>query len=177
MFLKTKVKYRPIWLYFMKFLFFNLKMVLKNKFKKICVDSHLGMGHFSLIVFVDHIFSQVSLSQRATCHILSGHKESTSLFEAAAGLWQVEELSGRGTPPLWPWIPARWDGQLGSWGLDVGCSRRAAAMRVVGQAMLADRWIGGQKSGLQRKDTKERNGEGWRHCRKKGGGGFSERGF
>nr|CAN63044.1 hypothetical protein VITISV_031497 [Vitis vinifera] len=29
-----------------------------------------------------HIFNQVSLSQRATCHILSGHKESTSLFEA-----------------------------------------------------------------------------------------------
>ena len=29
----------------------------------------------------------MSLSQRATCHILSGHKESTSLFEAAER-WQ-----------------------------------------------------------------------------------------
>ena len=135
-------------------------------------------GSLFLYLFLQiTFFSQVSLSQRATCHILSDHKESTSLFEAAIGLRHVKELSRRGTPPLWPWIPARWDGQLGSWGLDVGCSRRAAAMRVVGQAMLADRWIGGQKSGLQRKDTKERNGEGWRHCRKKGGGGFSERGF
>ena len=30
----------------------------------------------------------MSLSQRATCHILSGHKESTSLFEAAKGVGQ-----------------------------------------------------------------------------------------
>ena len=29
------------------------------------------------------MFSQVSLSQRATCRVLSGHKESTSLFVAA----------------------------------------------------------------------------------------------
>ena len=42
------------------------------------VDPHLGMGHFfSLFVFADHIL--------ATCHILNGHKESTSLFGAAKG--------------------------------------------------------------------------------------------
>ena len=43
--------------------------------------------------FADRIFL-------ATCHILSGHKESTSLFEAAVGLWHVEELSGEGSH--WP---------------------------------------------------------------------------
>ena len=43
---------------------------------------------FSLFVFADHIFSQVLLSQRATCHILNGHEESTSLFEAAEGVGQ-----------------------------------------------------------------------------------------
>ena len=30
----------------------------------------------------------MSLSQRATCRILNGHKESTSLFEAAEGVGQ-----------------------------------------------------------------------------------------
>ena len=30
----------------------------------------------------------MSLSRRATCRILSGHKESTSLFEAAEGVGQ-----------------------------------------------------------------------------------------
>ena len=35
---------------------------------------------------ISHFFSQASLSQRATCHIFSGRKESTSLFEAAVGL-------------------------------------------------------------------------------------------
>ena len=95
----------------------------------------------------------MSLSQRATCHILSGHKGSTSLLKAVVGLWHVEELSVRGTPPLLPWIPARWDAQPGSWGLDAGCSRRAAAERMVGQAMLTDQWTGWQKE-----DTKEEKG-------------------
>ena len=66
-------------------------------------------------------------------------------------------LKRRGTPPLEPWILARWDGQPGSWGLDVGCSRHAAAGRVVGQAMLADRWIEGdtRKEEGERKEEKE----------------------
>ncbi|RVW77095.1 Transposon Ty3-I Gag-Pol polyprotein [Vitis vinifera] len=36
-------------------------------------------------ISIDHIFSQASLSQWATCHIPSDHKESTSLSEAAIG--------------------------------------------------------------------------------------------
>ena len=34
--------------------------------------------------------------------------------------------------------------------------RRAAAGRVVGQAMLADQWIGGQKSGLQERTPRKK---------------------
>ena len=65
--------------------------------------------------------------------------------------------SVRGTPLSYH--ESRPDG-TGSWGLDAGCSRRAATEIVVGQAMLADRWIGGQKSGLEKEDTKEeRKGE------------------
>ena len=86
------------------------------------------------------------------------------IFKRAFGLleWSlVILLKCEGAPPpLLPWIPARWDGQPWSWGLDAGCSRRAAAGGVVRQAMLADRWIGGQKSGLEKEDTKEeRKGE------------------
>ena len=114
----------------------------------------------------------MSLSQWPTCHILNGHKESTSLFEAAVGLWHVEELSVRETPPLLPWIPARWDSQPGSWGLDAGCSKRAAAERVVGQAMLADQWTAGQKEDTR--EGKERKEER-RNTKKKRKAGRLER--
>ena len=41
----------------------------------------------------------MSLSQRATCRILSGHKESTSLFEAAEEVGQKRQLQGGETTP------------------------------------------------------------------------------
>ena len=65
------------------------------------------------------------------------------IFRRAFGLleWSlVIFLKCEGDPPLLPWIPARWDRQPGSWGLDASCSRRAAAGRMVGQTMLADQW-------------------------------------
>ena len=46
------------------------------------------MGHFfSLFVFADHIL--------AMCHILNGHKESTSLFEAVEGKVAEKAAIGR----------------------------------------------------------------------------------
>ena len=48
------------------------------------------MGHL-FSIFAYHIFSRASLSQQATCHILSGRKEPTSLFEVAVGLQHVED--------------------------------------------------------------------------------------
>ena len=85
------------------------------------------------------------------------------IFKRAFGLLEwglVILLKCEGDPPLLPWIPARWDRQPWSWGLDAGCSRRAAAGRVVGQAMLADQWIGGQKSGLQRRTPRKKERKG-----------------
>ena len=84
------------------------------------------------------------------------------IFKRAFGLLEwglVILLKCEGDPPLLPWIPARWDRQPWSWGLDAGCSRRAAAGRVVGQAMLADRWIVGQKM-WQKRLLQQRSLEG-----------------
>ena len=47
----------------------------------------MGPFFFSLFVFADHIL--------ATCHILNGHKESTSLFEAVEGKVAEKAVAGR----------------------------------------------------------------------------------
>ena len=45
------------------------------------VDPHLGMDHLSFVIFTDPIFfSHMPLPQRATCHILSGHKRISLAF-------------------------------------------------------------------------------------------------
>ena len=43
----------------------------------------------------------MSLSQRATCHILSGHKESASLFQAAEGVGQKGGCRRSGSEKRW----------------------------------------------------------------------------
>ena len=90
------------------------------------------------------------------------------LEESLVILWGCE-----GDPPhLLPWILVRWDGQPWSWGLDAGCSKRAAAERVVGQAMLADQWTAGQKEDTR--EGKERKEER-RNTKKKRKAGRLER--
>ena len=54
----------------------------------------------------------MSLSQRATCHIFSSHKESTSLFEVAEGVgqkrWQKRWLQG-GKTKKGGWSRDHWE--------------------------------------------------------------------
>ena len=83
----------------------------------------------------------MSLSQQATCHILSGHKKSTSLFEAVGGMGQK-----RWRPKKWQkrWLQKEWDKKGDRKG---GCSR--------------DRWEDKSKIQRNRKRAEFSWGNGW----------------
>ena len=75
----------------------------------------------------------MSLSQRATCHILSGHKESTSLFEAVEGVGQKR------------WRPKRWQKRQLQGGETGKCGKKGGYSR--------DRWE--DKSEIERKGKRK----------------------
>ena len=58
------------------------------------------MVTFFLFVFADRIFSQVSLSKWATCYILSGRKESTSLLKLQEE-WDRKGGGRKGGRKMW----------------------------------------------------------------------------
>ena len=140
--------------------------------KTICRPPFRHGSPFSLFVFADHIFNQVSLSQRAMCHILSGHKESTSLFEAVVGLWHVEGLSGRGSHR-----PSRGDRLERK----SGCKRSVAEEVAAAEIVWEDNIVVLQEAGgdLLRKANPRYFRRGWkkerREFERKNGKGERER--
>ena len=91
-------------------------------------------GSLFLYLFLQiTFFSQVSLSQRATCRILSSHKESTLLFEAVEGVGQKR------------WRPKRWQKRQLQGGETGKCGKKGGYSR--------DRWE--DKSEIERKGKRK----------------------
>ena len=89
----------------------------------------------------------MSPSQRATCHILSGHKESTSPFEAAEGVGQIKvavekvaekAVAGRRDRKRWQkrWLQQR------SLGRQIRDRAKGRKMRGLGERKKGDNIVG-----------------------------------